>query len=577
MREEPETRSTEAGPQPGTSVGVIVPYDFALDRELWRWVPDTSSLHVTRTPFVASPVTADQARAINDPEPVRRATRDLLVPEPGVVAFSCTSGSFVDGVRGEDALITVMAEAGAPRAITTTGALVTACTALGVDRIAVVTPYVDDLTSKLEAFLAAYGIATVHSVGLGLLGQIWRVSHSEVVRAVREADRPDAEAVFISCTNLSTYDVIARLEQDLGKPVLTANQVTMWAALGTAGHAAVGPGQALISCALPDGGRPVLRVVPEPPPDDCAAGEDTDEPTSVMPVLHKVRVRLPDESGALARLTAAVAGAGGNILSLSVHGQDSRSVVDELLVGGTVTGDRLREVILGAVGGSGPDAVLVVAADPHELVDAPTRALDLAVQSRGRDGGDDGLLQGLAALLQADEVVAVPERPHDDDHLLALPAPSGNWLAARREWAPFTVTESARAEAFLRAATASPRLGGYDIVLPTGEELSAGAATGDEVVELDALLRTCLAGLPGEHEMIDWTAADLRSVLLPPGGGCLTVRTGDGTLVGLASALAADELDPTAAAEPILLVHPLYRGLRLGRWLRRKFAEYLTA
>jgi len=570
----------DAGPAPGSSVGVIVPYDFALDRELWRWVPETSSLHVTRTPFVASPVTADQARAISDPEPVRRATRDVLVPEPGVVAFSCTSGSFVDGVAGERALVDVMSEAGAPKALTTAGALVSAFTALGVDRIALVSPYVDDLTGKLEHFLATHGIETVSRVGLGLLGQIWRVSYVEVVRAVREVDTPEAEAVFISCTNLATFDVIARLEADLGKPVLTANQVTMWAALGAVGQAAVGPGQALISCAVPAGHRPVLRVVPEPATAD--GSESSGDGPDGVPALFKVRVRLPDESGALARLTAAVAGAGGNILSLSVYGQDSRSVVDEMLVGGTLGAARLEEVVRSAVRGSGPDAVLVVPADPHELVDAPTRALDLVMQARSQDfaGSDDGLVQGLAALLHADEVVAVPGPPPEgDERILTVPAPSGNWLLARRGWAPFTVTERARAEAFLRAVEAAPRRVGYDIVLATGEELAATPAAGDEITELDSLLRTCLAGLPDADDTgsdLEWTAADLRAVLLPPGGGCLVVRASDGAMVGLVSALPADELDPTASAEPVLLVHPLFRGHRLGRWMRRKLVEHLA-
>jgi maleate cis-trans isomerase len=572
----------DAGPEPGSSVGVIVPYDFALDRELWRWVPDTSSLHVTRTPFVASPVTADQARAISDPEPVRRATRDVLVPEPGVVAFSCTSGSFVDGVAGERALVEVMSEAGAPRALTTAGALVAAFAALGVHRIALVSPYVDDLTGRLEDFLAAHGVETVSRVGLGLLGQIWRVSYSEVVRAVREVDHPDAGAVFISCTNLATYDVIARLEADLGKPVLTANQVTMWAALGAVGQSAVGPGQSLVACATPDVDRPVLRVVPEPSPSRDARRTGSGDGTDAMPELYKVRVRLPDESGALARLAAAVAGAGGNILSLSVHGQDSRSVVDEMLVGGTLGAERLEQVVRSAVRGPDSDAVLVVAADPHELVDAPTRALDLLVQARGLDGAgsDDGLVQGLAALLHADEVVAVPGPPSgDDERVLALPAPSGNWLLARRGWAPFTVTERARAEAFLRAVEAPPRQVGYEIALTTGEELSARPATGEEVTELDSLLRTCLAGLPDTDDTgsdLDWTAADLRAVLVPPGGGCLVVRTSDGAMIGLGSALPADELDPAAGPEPVLLVHPLFRGHRLGRWMRRKLAEHLS-
>jgi maleate isomerase len=66
-------------------------------------------------------------------------------------------------------------------------------------------------------------------------------------RLIREADSPDAEAVFVSCTNLPTYDLIAPLERELGKPVLTANQVTMWSALRLAGATAVGPGQRLLA------------------------------------------------------------------------------------------------------------------------------------------------------------------------------------------------------------------------------------------------------------------------------------------------------------------------------------------
>jgi maleate isomerase len=64
---------------------------------------------------------------------------------------------------------------------------------------------------------------------------------------VRAADNPAAEALFISCTNVPTYDLIEPLEQALGKPVLTANQVTMWAALRAMGRDAVGGGSLLAS------------------------------------------------------------------------------------------------------------------------------------------------------------------------------------------------------------------------------------------------------------------------------------------------------------------------------------------
>jgi maleate isomerase len=234
---------TEPDRQQG--IGVVAPFDFALDRELWRWVPDDVSLYLTRLPFFTTPVTVEMAVACGDRRAVRRATRDVLTPEPGVVAYACTSGSFVDGAAGEEVLRRTMEDAGAPAACTTSGALIAALRTLGITRLAIATPYVQPVTQRLVAYLAEHGVQTVSSEGLGLLGNIWRVSYSEVVEIVSAADNPAAEALFISCTNLPTYDLIEPLEQALGKPVLTANQVTMWAALRTMGREAVGGGTLL--------------------------------------------------------------------------------------------------------------------------------------------------------------------------------------------------------------------------------------------------------------------------------------------------------------------------------------------
>ena len=90
-------------------------------------------------------------------------------------------------------------------------------------------------------------MATVSSAHLGLDARIWKVPYETTAQLVRDADSPDAEAVFVSCTNLPTYDLIAPLEHELGKPVLTANQVTMWAALRVAGAAPVGNEQRLLA------------------------------------------------------------------------------------------------------------------------------------------------------------------------------------------------------------------------------------------------------------------------------------------------------------------------------------------
>lgn len=227
-------------------IGVVTPFDFALDRELWRWVPDNVSLYLTRMPFFTTPVTVEMATAVSDRAVVRRATRDVLTPEPDVVVYACTSGSFVGGVLGERLLVRTMVDAGAPTACTTSGALVEALGLLGVRKLAIATPYVDDVTARLVSYLGEYGVSTVASNGLGLLGHIWRVPYRTVVEIVKSVDTPDADAMFISCTNLPTYDIIEPLEQALGKPVLTANQVTMWAALRLMGLRGIGTGQRLL-------------------------------------------------------------------------------------------------------------------------------------------------------------------------------------------------------------------------------------------------------------------------------------------------------------------------------------------
>jgi len=228
-------------------IGVVAPFDFALDRELWRWVPDNVSLYLTRMPFFTTPVTVEMATAVSERAVVRRATRDVLTPEPDVVAYACASGSFVNGILGERLLVRTMVDAGAPAACTTSGALVDALGLLGIRKLAIATPYVDAVTDRLVHYLAENGVQTVSRDGLGLLGHIWRVPYHTVVDIVRSVDSPDADAMFISCTNLPTYDVIEPLEQALGKPVLTANQVTMWSALRAMNLRGVGAGQSLLT------------------------------------------------------------------------------------------------------------------------------------------------------------------------------------------------------------------------------------------------------------------------------------------------------------------------------------------
>ncbi|MCX3063387.1 maleate cis-trans isomerase family protein [Streptomyces beihaiensis] len=239
--------TTFGGPVPQRGIGVVAPFDFALDRELWRWSPGEISLHLTRTPYVPVEVSVDMARLISEYETLRHAVTALDAVRPVAFAYACTSGSFVGGTVHESAMCAAMSGAGRGMpTVTTSGALLDALGELGARRVAVITPYTRSLTDALADFLAEADVEVVGREYMGLTGEIWKVDYRSVVDLARSADLRHADCLFISCTNLATYDVIPQLEAELRIPVISANQVTMWSALRHAGARPTGDYQALV-------------------------------------------------------------------------------------------------------------------------------------------------------------------------------------------------------------------------------------------------------------------------------------------------------------------------------------------
>ena len=216
---------------PAPGIGIVAPYDLALDRELWRWTPEPVVLYITRTAHMDHPVGVGMAEALNDDAAVAAGCREVAIAEPAVTAYLCTSASFVGGLAGEARMREAMERGGARRAITTSGAILEALQALGARRVAVATPYDAALTGKLADFLAEAGIATTGIGYLGMAHDIWRVTAGSVRELAHATPRDGADALVLSCTNLPTHDVIAPLEAELGIPVISANLATMWAAL----------------------------------------------------------------------------------------------------------------------------------------------------------------------------------------------------------------------------------------------------------------------------------------------------------------------------------------------------------
>ena len=247
-----DDRSIPDGPGDQRGLGVVVPYDFALDRELWRWIPDEVTLLITRTPNLGLPVTLKMLEQVSDHKVVARGVRDVLAGDPEAVTYLCTSGSFLGGIAGERQLRRVIEQAGAPAAITPSGSLIDALRALDIARVAVATPYTETVTARLVAYLGEADVDVVGAAQLGMVDRIAALRYHEVAELVRAAVTPAAEAIFVSCTNVPCFDAIGPLERELGIPVLTANQVAIWGALNAIGlppaRAADGLDQSLWTC-----------------------------------------------------------------------------------------------------------------------------------------------------------------------------------------------------------------------------------------------------------------------------------------------------------------------------------------
>ncbi len=224
---------------------VALATDMTIEGDFARLFPPGVALHTTRVRF-ANPTTPENLRAM---APHLAEAAALLIPDRPLAAicFGCTAAS---ALIGDEAVARAIGEGkpGVP-VVTPTSALAGACTALGVRRLAVLTPYLPETTGPFVAHLEGGGLEVVRAHCLGLADDraMAHIAPREIVAAARAADDSAAEALFLSCTALPALGLIDEIEAMLGKPVLSSNQVAGWAMLGHAGRAAAEPAGRLFS------------------------------------------------------------------------------------------------------------------------------------------------------------------------------------------------------------------------------------------------------------------------------------------------------------------------------------------
>ncbi|MEV0252842.1 decarboxylase [Streptomyces sp. NPDC050732] len=158
---------------------------------------------------------------------------ELRLSGAEAVVWACTSGSFVLGWEGAHEQVRDLAVTAGLPASSTSFAFAHAVREVGAVRVAVAATYPEDVTGHFSEFLKAAGAEVVSVRGSGIItaAEVGTWGRDEVFALARAGDHPDAQAVLLPDTALHTAAYVRDLEAELGKPVLTANQVTVWEAL----------------------------------------------------------------------------------------------------------------------------------------------------------------------------------------------------------------------------------------------------------------------------------------------------------------------------------------------------------
>ena len=223
------------GPAYRAAIGLVVlANDLSIESEVRAFLPETGvGLYASRIPFGIE-ATIALTREMGDKIPSVAAE---ILPQShlDVIAFGTTAGTMIIGEEG----VLAGLEMGRPGIAYTTPitAAMAGLRALGANRLALLTPYPDEINQAVGRFIAGRGFEIVRA------GSFCQPGDSEFVRvpprAIHDAaialDGPDIDAVFVSCTALRVSPVLVAAEEAIGKPVVASNQALAWHCLRLAG------------------------------------------------------------------------------------------------------------------------------------------------------------------------------------------------------------------------------------------------------------------------------------------------------------------------------------------------------
>jgi maleate cis-trans isomerase len=218
-----------------TALGFLYPGHFAEDDypRIEQLLGSDIRVDLFHTDLGEDTYRVDALHEMGSPGRLAQGMEGLRLSGAEAVVWACAGGSFVRGWQGAHEQVRELARAAGMPASSTSFGFVHAAAEIGVRRVALAAAYPEDVTGLFVDFLRAgrVEVAAARSAGDVTAAEVAAWGEAEVLALAREADVPQAEAVLLPDTALHTVAHIPALEKDLGKPVLTANQVSVWEAL----------------------------------------------------------------------------------------------------------------------------------------------------------------------------------------------------------------------------------------------------------------------------------------------------------------------------------------------------------
>ena len=224
-------------------VGVIVPSsNTVVEPDFQSSLPGDVTLHTARMHLVETTAAGEHAM-IDDHLP--QAVADIASARPHVVAFACTSAGALIGYEAEQALIESIAERCGCPVVSTNDAVGRLIERHAARRVAIVTPYVDELNVRIRAGVER---RVEHVVPRNIKKknenfEIASVTPARIVEyAAAELAGLQFDLLFASCTNFRAVAARPALIERFGVPVVTSNQATIDVTLETIGEESVAEG-----------------------------------------------------------------------------------------------------------------------------------------------------------------------------------------------------------------------------------------------------------------------------------------------------------------------------------------------